>query len=123
MLAKVHSGTVQGVDGLPVVVEVDLALGLPVFTTVGLPDGSVKESKERVRAAVKNCGYDFPPKRITVNLAPADIKKGGAGLIFPWPSGYLQPPIFFIRIFLSSMQLLVNYPLMEQFVLCRVFCQ
>ncbi len=89
MLAKVHSGTVQGVNGLPVVVEVDLALGLPVFTTVGLPDGSVKESKERVRAAVKNCGYDFPPKRITVNLAPADVKKGGAGFDLPMAIGIL----------------------------------
>ncbi|MEN8200360.1 MAG: magnesium chelatase domain-containing protein, partial [Thermodesulfobacteriota bacterium] len=79
MLAKVHSGTVQGVDGLPVTVEVDLARGLPMFTTVGLPDNSVRESKERVKAAIKNCGYDFPACRITVNLAPADIKKGGAG--------------------------------------------
>ncbi len=89
MLAKIHSGAVQGVDGLSVMVEVDLALGLPMFTTVGLPDGSVRESKERVRAAIKNCGYDFPPKRITVNLAPADIKKGGAGFDLPMALGIL----------------------------------
>lgn len=89
MLAKIHSGAVQGVDGLPVIVEVDLALGLPMFTTVGLPDGSVRESKERVKAAIKNCGYDFPPKRITVNLAPADIKKGGAGFDLPIAIGIL----------------------------------
>ena len=89
MLAKVHSGAVQGVDGLSVMVEVDLALGLPMFTTVGLPDGSVRESKERVKAAIKNCGYDFPPKRITVNLAPADIKKGGAGFDLPIALGIL----------------------------------
>lgn len=89
MLAKVHSGAVLGVDGLSVMVEVDLALGLPMFTTVGLPDGSVRESKERVKAAIKNCGYDFPPKRITVNLAPADIKKGGAGFDLPMALGIL----------------------------------
>ena len=89
MLAKVHSGAVLGVDGLSVMVEVDLALGLPMFTTVGLPDGSVRESKERVKAAIKNCGYDFPPKRITVNLAPADIKKGGAGFDLPIALGIL----------------------------------
>lgn len=89
MLAKIHSGAVLGVDGLSVMVEVDLALGLPMFTTVGLPDGSVRESKERVKAAIKNCGYDFPPKRITVNLAPADIKKGGAGFDLPIALGIL----------------------------------
>ncbi len=89
MLAKVHSGAVLGVDGLSVIVEVDLALGLPMFTTVGLPDGSVRESRERVKAAIKNCGYDFPPKRITVNLAPADIKKGGAGFDLPIALGIL----------------------------------
>ena len=89
MLAKIHSGAVLGVDGLSVMVEVDLALGLPMFTTVGLPDGSVRESKERVRAAIKNCGYDFPAKRITVNLAPADIKKGGAGFDLPIALGIL----------------------------------
>lgn len=89
MLAKIHSGAVCGVDGLTVTVEVDLALGLPMFTTVGLPDGSVRESKERVKAAIKNCGYDFPGKRITVNLAPADIKKGGAGFDLPMALGIL----------------------------------
>ncbi len=89
MFAKILSGAVLGVDGFPVVVEVDLALGLPMFTTVGLPDGSVRESKERVKAAIKNCGYDFPAKRITVNLAPADIKKGGAGFDLPIALGIL----------------------------------
>ncbi len=89
MLAKVHSGAVLGVDGLSVIVEVDLALGLPVFTTVGLPDGSVRESRERVKAAIKNCAYDFPQRRITVNLAPADIKKGGAGFDLPIAIGIL----------------------------------
>ncbi len=89
MLAKIQSGAVAGVDGLAVEVEVDIALGLPVFTTVGLPDGSVRESKDRVKAAIRNCGYEFPNRRITVNLAPADIKKGGAGFDLPMALGIL----------------------------------
>jgi magnesium chelatase family protein len=89
MLAIVHSGTVQGVDGLSVEVEVDLALGLPVFTTVGLPDSSVRESRDRVKAAIKNSGYEFPPRKITVNLAPADVKKAGAGFDLPIALGIL----------------------------------
>jgi magnesium chelatase family protein len=89
MLAKIHSGAVQGVDGLPVMVEADLARGLPMFTTVGLPDNSVRESRERVKAAIKNCGYEFPARRITVNLAPADVKKGGAGFDLPIALGIL----------------------------------
>ena len=83
MLAKVLSGAILGIDAYIVEVEVDIAQGLPVFATVGLPDGAVKESKERVKSAIKNSGYDFPPKRITVNLAPADVKKEGAGLDLP----------------------------------------
>ncbi len=89
MLSKIFSGTVIGVDGLIVDVEVDLARGLPVFAMVGLPEGSVRESKDRVKAAIKNCGYDFPGHRITVNLAPADIKKGGAGFDLPIALGLL----------------------------------
>ncbi len=89
MLAKVRSGTVQGVDGLSVDVEVDLALGLPAFNTVGLPDSSVRESKDRVKAAIKNSGYEFPPRKITVNLAPADVKKAGAGFDLPIAIGIL----------------------------------
>ena len=73
MLAKVLSSTLIGIDAILVDVEVDLAAGLPAFATVGLPDGAVKESKDRVRAALKNSGYDFPARRITANLAPADI--------------------------------------------------
>ncbi len=89
MLAKVLSGAVLGIDAYIVEVEVDIAQGLPVFATVGLPDGAVKESKERVKSAIKNSGYDFPPKRITVNLAPADVKKEGAGFDLPMAIGIL----------------------------------
>ena len=81
MLAKVLSAALHGIDAIAVQVEVDIAQGLPQFATVGLPDGAVKESKDRVKAALKNAGYDFPARRITVNLAPADIKKEGAAFL------------------------------------------
>lgn len=83
MLAKVLSIAVLGIDAYPVEVEVDVSRGLPSFSTVGLPDNAVKESKERVRSAIKNSGYTFPAKRITVNLAPADIKKEGTAFDLP----------------------------------------
>ncbi len=68
MLAKINSCAVLGVDGLPIQVEVDLAMGLPSFSTVGLAEGAVREAKDRVRAAIKNGGYEFPQRRITVHL-------------------------------------------------------
>jgi len=83
MLAKIHSATVEGVNGLLVEVEVDIAFGLPAFATVGLPEAAVRESKDRVKAAIKNCGYEFPAHRITVNLAPADLRKAGTGYDLP----------------------------------------
>lgn len=89
MLAKVLSSALIGIDAIIVDVEVDLAPGLPAFATVGLPDGAVKESKDRVRAALKNSGYDFPARRITANLAPADIKKEGAAYDLPISIGIL----------------------------------
>ncbi len=89
MLARVLSSALFGIDAYVVEVEVDIAQGLPAFATVGLPEGAVKESKDRVKAAIKNCGYDFPPRRITVNLAPADIKKEGASFDLPMAIGIL----------------------------------
>ena len=89
MLAKVLSSSVFGVDAYVVEVEVDITMGLPAFATVGLPDGAVRESKDRVKSAIKNTGYRFPPHRITVNLAPADIKKEGAGFDLPMAVGIL----------------------------------
>jgi magnesium chelatase family protein len=76
MLAKVLSSAVFGIEAYVVEVEVDIAHGLPSLSTVGLPDGAVREIKDRVKAAIRNSGYEFPPDRITVNLAPADIRKG-----------------------------------------------
>jgi magnesium chelatase family protein len=89
VLAKVLSTAVIGVDAYVVEVEVDIANGLPAFVTVGLPETAVKESKERVRAAIKNSGYIFPDDRITVNLAPAHIKKEGTGFDLPMAIGIL----------------------------------
>jgi magnesium chelatase family protein len=89
MLAKINSCAVSGVDGQPIQVEVDLAQGLPSFSTVGLPEGAVREAKDRVRAAIKNSGYDFPQRRITVNLAPASVKKEGTGYDLPIALGIL----------------------------------
>jgi magnesium chelatase family protein len=89
MLAKVISGALIGIDAYPVEVEVDIAQGLPQFSTVGLPEGAVKESKDRVKSAIKNSGYDFPARRITINLAPADIRKEGAAFDLPIAIGLL----------------------------------
>jgi magnesium chelatase family protein len=90
MLSKVISSAVLGIDAYPVEVEVDIAArGLPFFSTVGLPDAAVKESKERVRAALKNTGFDFPLKQVVVNLAPADIKKEGSAFDLPIAIGML----------------------------------
>ena len=90
MLAKLISCTLSGVDGLLVDVEIDVALGLPTFQIVGLPDSSVRESKDRIKSAIKNCLYDFPNRKITVNLAPADMKKEGTGFDLPIALGILS---------------------------------
>lgn len=89
MLANVLSGAVLGIDAYLVTVEADVASGLPSFSTVGLPQGAVKEGRERVVAAVQNAGYTIPPKRITVNLAPADVRKEGSGFDLPIAVGIL----------------------------------
>ncbi len=89
MLAKILSSAVIGIDAYIVEVEVDISKGLPTFATVGLPEGAVRESKERVKAAIKNSGYHFPSDRITVNLAPADIKKEGSAFDLPMALGIL----------------------------------
>ncbi len=89
MLATVYSSSVIGIDAYVVEVEVDISRGLPSFATVGLAEGAVRESKERVKAALKNSGYHFPTDRITVNLAPADIKKEGSGFDLPIAIGIL----------------------------------
>jgi len=89
MLASLRSAAVIGVDALPVAVEVDVSVGLPVFTMVGLPDASVRESRDRVKSAIRNSGYHFPDHRVTVNLAPADVRKAGASYDLPIALGIL----------------------------------
>jgi len=90
MLSKVKTLTTIGIEGREVSVEVDVGSGLPSFTIVGLPTESVEESRERVRAAIKNAGFDFPIKRIVVNLAPADVKKEGTYFDLPIACGILS---------------------------------
>ena len=83
LFASVLSAAIFGVEVCPVQVEADVSNGLPSFIMVGFPSAQVKEAQERVRTALKNNGYQFPPKRITVNFAPADMKKEGAGFDVP----------------------------------------
>ncbi len=89
MLARVKSGALKGVEAYIVEVEVDISPGMPHFATVGLAETAVKESKDRVRAALKNSGFRFPGSRITINLAPADVRKEGTGFDLPVALGIL----------------------------------
>jgi len=90
MLSKVNSACVVGRSAYAVDVEVDVSNGLPSFAIVGLPDTSIRESRERIRSAIKNSGYTFPQGKITVNLSPANIKKEGAGFDLPIAIGILS---------------------------------
>src|SRR5216684_7839821 len=83
LLASLISTALAGVDAYQVEVEIDISSGLPALKTVGLPEGAARESLERVKSAVKNCGFDFPSRRITVNLAPADTRKEGSAFDLP----------------------------------------
>ena len=89
MLFKTSSAAVFGIDAYFVEVEVDVSAGNGLFMTVGLPDAAVRESRERIKSAIKNCGLDFPFQNITVNLAPADVKKEGSGFDLPIALGIL----------------------------------
>jgi len=111
LLSHAMSAAVDGIDGYPVIVEVDFRFGMPAFNIVGLPDASVRESRERVIAAIKNSGYTFSPQRITVNLAPADIKKEGPSFDLPIALGILvaaeilRPEFLADRAFLGELGL------------------
>lgn len=89
MLSRLRSAAVFGVEAYPVQIEVDVSFGLPSFTMVGLPDTTVRESRDRVRLAIRNSGFEFPPHRITVNLAPADVRKAGSSFDLPIALGVL----------------------------------
>ncbi len=90
MLAIIHSAALLGINAIPVIIEVDISLGLPGFNLVGLPDSAVRESRERVFSAIKNAGYQVPSRRITINLAPADIRKEGTAFDLPLAIGILM---------------------------------
>ncbi|HXH07768.1 MAG TPA: YifB family Mg chelatase-like AAA ATPase, partial [Vicinamibacterales bacterium] len=89
MLALMRSAAVFGLEACDVQVEVDVSFGLPSFTMVGLPDASVRESRDRVRSAIRNSGFEYPPRRVTVNLAPADVRKAGTAFDLPIALGIL----------------------------------
>lgn len=89
MLARIESACLHGLEALPVKIEVDICQGLPSFQIVGLPDTALQESRERVRAGITNAGFDFPMRRITINLAPADVRKEGPALDLPIALGIL----------------------------------
>jgi magnesium chelatase family protein len=90
VLARALAAAIHGIEAIPISVEVDLAGGLPALNMVGLPDAAVRESRDRVRSAIQNSGFSFPPRRITVNLAPAHLKKEGTGLDLPVAVGILM---------------------------------
>ena len=90
MLSKILSGSVNGIEAYPVDVEVDVSNGMPAFSVVGLPDTSIRESRDRIRSAIKNSGFSFPNGKITVNLSPAGVKKEGAGFDLPIAMGILS---------------------------------
>jgi magnesium chelatase family protein len=89
MLARVSAAAIIGIDAIPVAVEVDVSFGLPGVTMVGLPDATVRESRDRVRAAIRNSGFPFPAERVTVSLTPADVRKVGAAFDLPIAIGIL----------------------------------
>ena len=96
MFANVYGETTCGIDGVKINVEVDVANGLPAFDIVGLPTMSVREARERVKSALRNSDYPFPMTHITVNLAPADLKKEGSGLDLPIAIGILVSAKFIV---------------------------
>jgi len=89
MLAKLHSMSLLGIDAFEITIEADISEQLPSFTIVGLPDGAVRESRERVMSAIKNCGFEFPARKVTINMAPADIRKEGSAYDLPIALGLL----------------------------------
>src|SRR5262245_44562674 len=106
MLACLRTAAVLGVEACPVHVEVDVSFGLPSFTMVGLPDTSVRESRERVRLAIRNSGFEYPPHKITINLSPADVRKAGASFDLPIALGILAAAGIVERRHISDLVLL-----------------
>ena len=97
MLACMRTAAVYGIEAYPIQVEVDVSFGLPSFTMVGLPDAGIRESRDRIRSAIRNSGFEFPPHRITVNLSPADVRKEGASFDLPIALGVLAASGLLVR--------------------------
>ncbi|NPA25929.1 MAG: YifB family Mg chelatase-like AAA ATPase, partial [Deltaproteobacteria bacterium] len=108
MFTTIRSASLAGIRAQPIEVEVDVAKGLPNFVVVGLADSAIRESKERIRAAVKNCGFKFPTRRITINLAPADLRKEGTALDLPAALGIIA----------ADRPELRQHPFFEEFLFC-----
>jgi hypothetical protein len=125
MLFKALSAAVYGIDANIIDVEVDFS-GIKTdqdhFHTVGLPDAAVRESRDRVRAAIKNSGFDVPPTHITINLAPADIKKEGSGFDLPMAIGILAPTEHSTSPTSASFSLSANSDSMADFALSLACC-
>ena len=117
MVASVRTLAFQGVDVCPVEVQVQIASGMPAFTIVGLPDKAVAESRERVRSALHAMGISLPPKRLTVNLAPADVMKEGSHYDLPIALGLLAAMDILPKEELSSMLVLGELSLDASFAL------
>ena len=111
MLASLRTAAVYGVEACPVHVEVDVSFGLPSFSVVGLPDTSVRESRERVRLAIRNSGFEYPPHKITVNLSPADLRKAGTSFDLPIALGILAASGVVERRRIADLVLLGELPL------------
>jgi magnesium chelatase family protein len=90
MLSKIRSMAVMGIEAIEIDIEADISEMLPSFTIVGLPDGAVREARERVMSAIKNCGFEFPSRKVTVNMAPADVRKEGSAFDLPLAIGLLE---------------------------------
>ena len=97
MLACMRTAAVYGIEAFAIQVEVDVSFGLPSFTMVGLPDAGIRESRDRIRSAIRNSGFEFPPHRITVNLSPADVRKEGASFDLPIALGVLAASGLLVR--------------------------
>ncbi len=108
MFSTVKSASLAGIEARPIEVEVDVSRGLPNFVVVGLADSAIKESKERIRSAIKNCGFKFPTRRITINLAPADLRKEGTGLDLPAAIGIIA----------GELAELQGHPFLEEYLFC-----
>jgi len=123
MLACLRTAAVFGVEASAVHVEVDVSTGFPSFTMVGLPDASVRESRDRVKSAIRNSGFDFPPQRITVNLAPADVRKAGASFDLPIALGILAASGIIERRYAPELVLLGELSSTDRFIRRGACCR